>query len=443
VLERALRIAIHTTRRDTRARILVALAPHLTPDLLREALAAVHALGNEQDRAYLLAELAPHLPDEMQMKALTIADALQTPDARAHALMNLAASVPEHARLQTLRDALATASEVPHLYARVQALLRLTDSLPDDLHHQALVNALDAACRIDNEHARARALSMLGSYLSQPLLLEAFTVTQTIQDPEKRLNAYHGMVAYLPPGDVQQDAIQEMMHASRELLLDYRRARALVGIIPHVDDSRLPEISVLADKLDDPVDRLNVYIALIERVTDADHLEKLMYRAWSCFLRIDDGYDRASSLAALAPHLPEKRRAQLPQMILSLVESISDGYDRATVMGLLVHLLVDDDASPALILPDSRTALQQGLLAALTIPQQQIRADMIEEGALRWIKHVSSSEKTFALWRQLAPQLATLPLPDVLLCLGGLLPILKQLAPRDSLKAIAQLMGMK
>jgi ribosomal 50S subunit-associated protein YjgA (DUF615 family) len=442
VLEKALRIAIHIIRRDTRARILVALAPHLTPDLQREALAAVHALGNEQDRAYLLAQLAPHLPDEMQMAGLKIADALQAPDARAHAFMQLAASVPEHARLQTLQDALTAACDLPHYYERVQALLRLTDRLPHDLHQQALVHALDAARRIENEHARARALSTLGSYLPPPLLSEALAATQTVQDPEKRLNACYGLVAYLPPGDVQQQAIQEMMHASRQLLPDYKRARALVGIIPHVDDSRLPEIRVLADKLDDPIDRLNVYIALIDRVTESGHLDQLMHRAWRCFLRIDDGYDRASSLAALAPHLPDERRAQVPQMILSLVQSISDGYDKAIAIGLLVHLLVDGDAPPALLLPDSHMALQQGLLAALTIPQQQIRTDMVEEGALRWVTHISSSEQTVALWQQLAPQLANLPLPDVLLCLGALLPILKQLAPHGGLQSIAQLMGM-
>jgi hypothetical protein len=439
VLEKALRMTIHITRRDTRARMLVALAPHLTPDLKSEALAAVHALGHEQDRAYLLAQLAPHLPPDMLMASLTVAHAMRRRDARVHALTALAPHLPQHAQPQTLHDALAAASNLPHRYERVQALLRLTRVLPADLTQQALSNALDAARRIDNEHARARALSALGSALPPPLLTKALAAVQTIHNPEKRLNAYYGLVAYLPP-DEQATATQDMMHAARQLLLAYKRARALVGIVPHVSGERLQEIHVLADKLDDPIDQLNVYIALIDHVTDEDHRADLVRRAWSRFLRIEDGYDRASSLAALASYLPDDRRAQLPQMILSLIESVSEGYDKATVIALLVKLLAETDTAPTLSLPDSLTALEQAFEAALRIPQQQTRADLLHQGALLWVEFTSDTDRTYALWTQLARQLATLPLPDVLLCLGSLLPVLRRIAPDESLQAILRLM---
>ncbi len=439
VLEKALRMTIHITRRETRARMLVALAPYLPPDLKSEALAAVHALGREQDRADLLAQLAPHLPEDMLLASLNVAHAMRQNDARVHALTALAPHLPLHALPQTLHDALAAASNLSHLYERVQALLHLTRILPADLTQQAVSNALDAACRIDNENARARALSALGSALPPPLLSKALAIAQTIHDPEKRLNAYHGLVAYLPPDD-QAAATQNMMDASRQLLLAYKRARALVGIVTHVSGERLQEIQVLADKLDDPIDQLNVYIALIDRITDADQRADLVRRAWSRFLRIDDGYDRASSLAALAPHLPDERRSQLPQMILSLIESVSEGYDKATVIALLVKLLAEIDPAPAVVLPDSLTALEEALEAALRIPQQQTRADLVHEGALLWVEYTSDTGRTYALWQRLARHLATLPLPDVLLCLGSLLPILTQIAPDESLRVILRLM---
>src|SRR5690606_6406475 len=82
LLEQALGIAISIKRRHLRARVLVALAPHLTLDLQGEALAAVHSLSSERDRAMLLAQLAPTLPPNMLVASLAVAHSMEEPDAR-------------------------------------------------------------------------------------------------------------------------------------------------------------------------------------------------------------------------------------------------------------------------------------------------------------------------------------------------------------------------
>ncbi|RMG83656.1 MAG: hypothetical protein D6712_12725, partial [Chloroflexi bacterium] len=119
ILEQALAIAIEINRRPLRARVLVALAPHLTSDLQGEALAAVHALDNEHDRAMLLAELAPTLPANMLVASLAVAHTMREQDARAHALTVLARYAPKLAQEQTRLDALAAASNLPHYFERV------------------------------------------------------------------------------------------------------------------------------------------------------------------------------------------------------------------------------------------------------------------------------------------------------------------------------------
>ena len=82
ILAKALAIAVGISRRHVRARVLVAIAPHLTNDLQGEALAAVHSLSKEQDRAMLLAELAPNLPPNMLVASLAVAHTMIQQDAR-------------------------------------------------------------------------------------------------------------------------------------------------------------------------------------------------------------------------------------------------------------------------------------------------------------------------------------------------------------------------
>jgi hypothetical protein len=198
LLEQALTTTILMVRRALRARLLVALAPHLTPDLQGEAIAAVHNMTSERERATLLAQLAPTLPSNMLVASLAVAYTMREQDSRVHALSTLAHYVPDYAKQQTTLDALASATNLPNYLERVNTLVMLLDILPDPLRQQALTNALETARLIENESARARALNILGAHLPESLLLRAFGIAQELESAEHRLNALLGLAPYIP-----------------------------------------------------------------------------------------------------------------------------------------------------------------------------------------------------------------------------------------------------
>jgi hypothetical protein len=439
LLEQALSIAVGLSRRHVRARALVALAPHLTPDLQREALAAVNHLGNERERALLWAQLAPTLPSNMLVASMMVAHTMQEQDARVHALTVLAHHAPEQTRDQALLDALAAANNLPHHYERVMALAALVDILPPQLSNQAFTNALETTRLIENENARSRALSLLAQHLPPSLLDRALEAVYQIDDTQLRLNALIGIIPRLR--DEQRLAAQaHLLESTQQISFDYKRARALISIAPHLNPEQLQDAIGIAVDLDDAYDRVTAYIPLAQNMPPEMRPE-IISQAWEAIRDIDDGYDRSSALAAIAPFLMAEDASRLPQEASRIITSIGDEYDRASAISILAPLLSSeeyDDHSP---LPAFSTVVQDGLRAALDVPQQSLRLRQVIEGSALCFS--LDEQAAYALWREVAGRMTTLPLADVLLCLGALSPLFELLGGEEALKEIAHILGVR
>jgi len=439
ILEKALAVAISLTRRHLRARALVSLAPHLTLDLQGEALAAVHSLSSERERAALLAELAPTLPPEMLVASLAVAHTMREHDARVHALTILAHYTPQNAQNQTTLDALAAAANLPHHYERVTALIALVDILPPLLLEQALTNALETTRLIDNENARARALNLLGHYLPPHLLTRALEAVYQIEDPQQRLNALLGIVPKLT-GVERIDALLHLLDCVRAMPFAYKQARALVSVAPHLTPELMSTALELADRLDDPFDQANAYVALAQNLAPKER-PQVISKAWSRIKRIDDGYDRASVLAAIAPYLPPSATRDLAQAASSVIGSIMDEYDQASTISILAPLLSGGERGSAAALPDYDTVVKEALSYVMEVPQQQTRIILLTESVPLWEE--MTEEARYHLWGEVAQRMATLPLADVLLCLGALIRVLRVLGGEKALLEIAQILGVR
>ncbi|MBC8170637.1 MAG: hypothetical protein H7X77_03160, partial [Anaerolineae bacterium] len=256
-LQQALGIVVGLNKRALRAKALVALAPHLTPDLKGEALAAVHSVSSEHERATLLAQLAPILPDGMFIASLAVAHTMREADARAYTLRILAHHVPIHARDQTMRDAFVSASSLPNPLERIQALVALLDILPSDLQTQALETALQTIRIIENENPRARALSLLCQHLQPVALDQVLGLILELNDPQQRLNVLVSLAPQLH-GETLSQALQLMLDCARQMPFAYRRARALVSIAAFLTPTITDELLALVDTLHDPYDRVAV-----------------------------------------------------------------------------------------------------------------------------------------------------------------------------------------
>lgn len=442
ILAKALAIAVGINRRHVRAKVLVAIAPHLTNDLQGEALAAVHSLSNEQDRAMLLAELAPNLPPNMLVASLAVAHTMVKQDTRVHALTALAHYVPESAQDQTVRDALAAASNLPHYLERVSALVDLIDLLPPELLEQALANALESARNIENENAQARALNQLGGYLPDKLLTVALDIALEIENPNQRMNALIGLMPNLRTNRRKEKAQQELMICAKSIRLDFKQARALVTILPHLPQATFKEVEAMADGYFDPFDKVNVYLAIAQN-SPPENRSALIAKAWTYLREIEDGYDRASMIASLAPFLPDRAQKDFSRVIEAAINGIEDGYDKASAIRILTPLLSSGSSNTNYIPPDMQTALEKGIETATLIPDQMLRAEYIGRGITMWVNNVNDKGRSFNLWRQLVWQLRSLPLADVLLCLSAIMPLIKEIADRDVLMTVAEVLGIR
>jgi hypothetical protein len=439
LLERALSVAVSLSKRHSRARALVALAPHLTPDLQGEALAAVNSLADERDRALLLADLAPTLSPDILVASMAVAHTMREQDARVHALTILAHYAPAHARSQMMLDALAAATNLPHHYERVTALMALVDVLPPQLQDQAFTSALETTRLIENENARARALNLLGQHLPPRLLKRALEATYEIEDLQQRLNALLGMISRVTDEE-RLEVQQQLLESARQIPFDYKRARALASIAPHLPPELIQQALEIAQNLDDPYDRVSTYIALAQNLPPEER-PPVIARARETISKIDDGYDRSSALAAIAPFLPDSQRSNLSEVIYRVIYSIEDEYDQASAINILGPLLIGGDREGRPALPDRAEVLLAALHAALQIPQQALRVRQFSAGLALW--EGLDEMGHYELWQAAARQLSSLPLADTLLCLGAALPVLQAIGGEENLGEIAQILGVR
>lgn len=438
LLEQALGVAISIKRRHLRARVLVALAPHMSADLQGEALAAVHSLSSERERTTLLAQLGPTLPPNMLVPSLAVAHSMVEQDTRAHALTVLAHHVPDSARERTMLDALAAASNITHRYERVTALLNLLDVLPPHLQAQAYSDAMEATRLIDNENARARALSLLAPTLPSRLHDAALEIARQIGSAEQRLMAL-GSVGKVLPVDQQHTLGDELLSAISDLPFEYKQARALGEVADLLDTPHVLTALQMARELEDAVDRTTAYTALIPRLP-AEQRREITIECWQLIRGIDSGYDAASALSALAPLLPRSAANDLARTAGMIVGSIMDDYDQASAITILAPLMAaQQETSDGGPLPDKYTALEKGIRAVLEIPDPAVRASLLAQGAQIWVD-VTEEDQCYRLWQTVIQRLSKHPLAESILALSMLAPVIRHLAGNRGLSQIAQLL---
>ncbi len=440
ILEKALDIAIGIGKRHVRARVLVALAPYLTTDLQGEALAAVHSLSSERERAILLAKLAPTLPSNMLVASLAVAHTMIERDSRVQALTALAHHVPDHAREQTIADALNSASSLSHDLERVTAIVGLFDLLTPQLMEETLKQTLNTTAEIKKESARARAIVLLSPHLDKKMHAQALDIALSIENTQQCFNALMGIGGVLT--DKRKDrALNEIFDCIHQMPLEFKRARSLISVTPIMPSDWLPKVQSLGEAMSDVYDTVNINIAIIQQLPE-EQQQQLAGKTWSLIQQIEAGYDRTSAIMAIAPYLSPAATKGFAQSAATAIEMIDDGYDKASAISILAPLLASHSDSNYFPLPDSYTALEKGVLASLTIPQPRLRAYWLEQGTMH-LQALDDSERLYRLWGQVLWQLHTLPIVDVLLCLHAMMPILRQLADEDGLRAFAGVLGMK
>lgn len=114
-----------------------------------------------------------------------------------------------------------------------------------------------------------------------------------------------GLIATLTPA-LRAEVTHDLLQGVRLIPVEYKRARLMANLAALIPTEALDELISLGEALSDPLDRLQVAIACAQNMPP-DRRPPLILKAWHALRQIEDGYDRASAIASLAPFLPEAR----------------------------------------------------------------------------------------------------------------------------------------
>jgi len=142
VLRKGLRIAAKVNSRTQQARLLLQLVPGLRGGTLRQAvetiLAALEAIGSEDERVNMLVLLGPYLFDSSRNRALSAIAQINLDATRACKLADLLNHLPAPIKKQKLEQALTSTLENGYGFERHHKLMKLLPQLPFELQIQAL-----------------------------------------------------------------------------------------------------------------------------------------------------------------------------------------------------------------------------------------------------------------------------------------------------------------
>ena len=137
------------------------VTPHLKPELVREAVAAASAIGDEPARSRALAALAPHLASQQLSQALAAAKVIGDEHELSQTLAALASHPAPHQTGEALSDAPAAAKAISDEVDRLRTLTTIASYLGPQERDAALHDILEVAKAISDADDRLRTLIAL------------------------------------------------------------------------------------------------------------------------------------------------------------------------------------------------------------------------------------------------------------------------------------------
>jgi hypothetical protein len=359
--------------------LLASLAPLLPQELLQQAVAAAASIDVPAWRTEVLTALLPHLP--VELRAGVVADVLDGAVAGddGHRTEVLARIVADLSAEQLERAAVA-AVDSPYPCGRARMLAVLVPQAPDRWLPQLLATALASS----NERARAHLLAALLPRLPAGPRRRVFAAADALTDPSARAALLTALVAHAPD-EARSTLIDRAVAAATAVAGRHPRTAAVLALVPHLPPDRLHRCldAVLADVAADPqaadLARLAPHLAdrhwpaALGVAAAAPRERDPLLLSFAPYLPPDQlepalavasdgrpGFDTTRVTVALARRLPAQRRKDLLRRLLAgtALAGTALAVDAAAVPPLVPAALVPH-------LPGDRLA---GVLRAATAP---------------------------------------------------------------------------
>ncbi|MEE8566397.1 MAG: hypothetical protein V3S76_01500 [Candidatus Bipolaricaulota bacterium] len=302
------------------------LAPHLSGEMLGEILVAVQGIGDWKARADALVGLAPHLSDKQLQETLVTARALENTGAQAFVLVKMIPHLPEVDRAGFLAEALEAARSAESYQYRVSTLTEVIRYLPEAKRDEILLEALVAASELEEEVFRLIALVELAPYITEPLAKKFLAVLRDFKISLNQAHALDKMAPYLP-----ESALREALATVKAIEDKTQRADALASLAPHMPETLLRES--LKEAL--AIDKKWIYREATAKLIP--HLsEKLLREALVAAQELEEENSKEYTLAALALRFAE---IGYPQEAYRLMREAEGTWAWVKVLsGLAPHL---------------------------------------------------------------------------------------------------------
>ena len=222
------------------ASTLIALAPHLVPDQMHDALRFAGRITDGYYCAQALLRLAEYLPSELQSEALDVADSIADTVEQVRALAGLSIHWPEDQRTSLVVRASSAALAVSDDYKRAKALALLVPYLLPEQKPDMVAHALNTAISLPDGHLIADYIADLAPFLSADLLSKALAVSTRLSDYRHRARALTALAPHLP-GDQQPSVWQRVLNAA-EWGNDQNRALILANLAPLLPSDRRTQL---------------------------------------------------------------------------------------------------------------------------------------------------------------------------------------------------------
>jgi hypothetical protein len=286
-------------KEESRARALVALAPHLIGSLITQGFAIAQRIRLEEPRVWVLEALAPYLTGDLLMQGLAMAQTVQEKTLRIRSLIAF----------------------VPHLTNERKTLV--------------VIEALALTQEFRDERLRSQILEALAPYLNE-FVIDGLESAQAGQDVGHRIRTLATLAPYLPDANITSQILAQALTEAEAIEAESERAETLITLIPHLDDNIKTQTIVRTLNTIQAIDyewgRTEVLGKLAPYLTD----KELYAHALTIAQAIRDDGRRAVALAALAK---EQKQPVGPEVQIAIIHHLAalQHKERAQVLSFLAE----------------------------------------------------------------------------------------------------------
>jgi hypothetical protein len=356
--------------------ILERVLPYLSgaeqEQALQELLLAIESSGEEVGEKWKrLGRLCTHLPLPLCEKVLTFAQQIKEEYLRIRALVILIPYFEEERREALLKEVVAVvcaskdegwqslAEEIGRLAPymspmhlqkildvakhvwkdrwRVQALAGLAVPLTGQERETVLKEAIEFARSIPDNNGRIKALEWLAPLLTVPLLRDALTAAQTINDGIFLLDGLPILFAGLPDPE-KEKAWRLGLEVTTGLYQEWRRAKLVSGLAPSLPVSLETEALNVARGFEQTVLRAETLPALASFIPKPER-QAALEEAWNAAKNTFYVSGKFELLVSLIPLFSLSERKRVIQQTLNEVDEIYDPELKAPCLAQLAFFL--------------------------------------------------------------------------------------------------------